>query len=412
MQLNVFTAIQMDDVDFLKEFLLLGVLPEDGLISGAIDHTRCLRFLLEEFPHLINRAYGHRFSQLREPMLTPLMEACNNFIMGRRPEDRRNGESLQSIEMLLEHGANPNLKSPFGWSPIMMAIAGEETAIEKKLLSCGANITEQEMAFCKLVSSFRIGALDESLIAIADINHITEPFGETLLCEAARKNDLPGVTRLLELGADPNVSDIKGCTPLMHAAGIEDYEWTELSVEVVKALLSAGSDPHKRRPMDGRTALALALFESHTDISELLISAGADYWDAYIQLQSYESACERTHMLPVHVSTIYYLLQNEEWDLAKKHISRLPDINGSAGYGDNPLMYYCSSGKMDCVKFLLEQGANPSVVSWRGESAVKNAVWSGHPDLIPLLINFGLNLDTRDAAFAQKLAERKRFNLF
>lgn len=65
MQLNVFTAIQMDDVDFLKEFLLQGVLPEDGLISGAIDHTRCLRFLLEEFPHLINRAYGHRLSQLR-----------------------------------------------------------------------------------------------------------------------------------------------------------------------------------------------------------------------------------------------------------------------------------------------------------------------------------------------------------
>lgn len=63
-------------------------------------------------------------------------------------------------------------------------------------------------------------------------------------------------------GADPNVSNINGQTPLMFAAYRNRFE-------LVKALLSAGADP-KAAAKDGRTALSIARERGHAAVAELL----------------------------------------------------------------------------------------------------------------------------------------------
>jgi len=93
----------------------------------------------------------------------------------------------------------------------------------------------------------------------------------------------PDVVRLLlERGADPNVSDEDGVTPLLIAAhcgsklinppsepGAEGY------VEIVKILLDSGADPN-RSSNSGYSPLHAAASFGHLAAVELLIRAGAD----------------------------------------------------------------------------------------------------------------------------------------
>ena len=74
------------------------------------------------------------------------------------------------------------------------------------------------------------------------------------------------VTALLRAGADPNVADFEGITPLMVAC-----DKGPPNIEVVKELLEAGADP-ARISKRGATALWCAAFRGSTDIVGMLLS--------------------------------------------------------------------------------------------------------------------------------------------
>lgn len=74
------------------------------------------------------------------------------------------------------------------------------------------------------------------------------------------------VKGLLAQGVEPDVSDGKGQTPLMHAAVLGD-------ILTVQALLSAGANPNSK-DRQGRTALFFAAFGGHYRIVEILLALG------------------------------------------------------------------------------------------------------------------------------------------
>ena len=78
------------------------------------------------------------------------------------------------------------------------------------------------------------------------------------------------VLDLIQAGADVNVYDSEGETPLMYAASSN-------SIDVVRVLIEAGANVNDRAD-DERTALIIAAQEGHTDMVELLIQAGADVY--------------------------------------------------------------------------------------------------------------------------------------
>lgn len=118
--------------------------------------------------------------------------------------------------------------------------------------------------------------------------------------KAAFRGDLTKMKELLAEGADPNMPDEKGLTPLMlatqkkhkdivelllsHGADINaklDYGFTALfypcmfgDVELAKLLIDNGADVNARE--DGNTPLMWAAFRGHVKIVELLLSNGAN----------------------------------------------------------------------------------------------------------------------------------------
>jgi uncharacterized protein len=92
--------------------------------------------------------------------------------------------------------------------------------------------------------------------------------GDTALHIVTRKRELDWVGFLVNKGADPNIADAKGDTPLTIAASI-GFE------EAASFMLAKGArvDSINRR---GETALAIAVQQRHPRMVELLLKAGAN----------------------------------------------------------------------------------------------------------------------------------------
>lgn len=54
------------------------------------------------------------------------------------------------------------------------------------------------------------------------------------------------------------------------------------------------------------------------------------------------------------------------------------DVNAQASNGDTVLYDASGSGNLDCIKLLLQHGANPNVASYASELPIHRAAYEGH----------------------------------
>ncbi|MCX5921983.1 MAG: ankyrin repeat domain-containing protein [Candidatus Dependentiae bacterium] len=117
----------------------------------------------------------------------------------------------------------------------------------------------------------------ENLFGIRDISH-KDLINEQLI-DAAKEGDTDRAKQLLEQGADVNLADYTGKTPLYWAA-IKGYDTT------VAELLKADADVNTADKL-GRTPLYMATWKGHEKVIAQLLAAGANVdlnQDPYAQL--------------------------------------------------------------------------------------------------------------------------------
>ncbi len=143
--------------------------------------------------------------------------------------------SRKLLELLLNNGANPNIRPEPNGLPLEVACAEGDREAAQLLLKYGAN------------------------------PNIKDNDGWTALMLACGGQDAVLVSKLLEVGADPNASDNEGWTALMNAAKTGNYD-------VVNLLLRAGADP-KPIDNDGKSAASVASANGHSTLAATLQSA-------------------------------------------------------------------------------------------------------------------------------------------
>ena len=198
----------------------------------------------------------------------------------------------EGTKTLLNHGADPNVPDNAGQIPLHLAYAAGRQDMVNRLLEAGANLEardgtgrvpiqhlhdpdddggrgehEQEARANDCGQSFRTDGQESERIQHA-VNP-ADPEGRTPLHRAAGKGSYLGVHRLLEQGADPNITDKEGRTPLHCAAGSIDGS------EAVERLLEAGADPNLSQDSRGETPLHLAVRHDNEPSVDHLLEAKA-----------------------------------------------------------------------------------------------------------------------------------------
>jgi uncharacterized protein len=183
--------------------------------------------------------------------------------------------------LLLDAGADPNdMRS--GYTPLHIltwvrkADRGEDENGAPEPVGSGSLTSEQLIR--KLVAS---GAkVNAQLAGGPSSGGRIARKGCTAFMLAADTADTPYLRLLLELGADPTITNVDGCTPLMAAAGLgtrtalEEAGTEEEALEAVEFLLGLGADINAVSN-NGDTAMHGAAFANFPKVAKYLDARGA-----------------------------------------------------------------------------------------------------------------------------------------
>ncbi len=183
---------------------------------------------------------------------------------------------------------------------------------------------------------------------------------------AVADGEIEQVKLLISEGADVNVKNSVGWTPLHYAAREGDKE-------IVSLLLAHGADVNIGGAEYNRTAAEFAMKSNHREIVQLLVSKGAD------------------------ISPLHFALYMKDETKARSLIEGGADVNRRTPYGTTPLNRAVVVGFKDIVELLIAKGANVNAKDNWDWTPLHSAVY-GHKDIVELLIAKGANVNARNGA--------------
>ena len=176
---------------------------------------------------------------------------------------------VKSVELLIERGANVELKGDPNVKCSSLIIASERGMIEivKLLLRKGkANINSKtksgQTAIYNAAALNKVNIMEYLLTKGANVNEVTH-YMYTPLMKASEKGFVDAVRCLLQNGADVGLKSKNGATALMLACGSGH-------LNVVKTLIESGKMDQSITDVHGRTAKDIAKEKKHKEIFQYL----------------------------------------------------------------------------------------------------------------------------------------------
>ena len=300
---NPNTVPASDDRDQRPVLMLAALLPD----------TRLLRALIAKGAD-VNCASGG---------ITPLLAATRDSWHGR----------AESVLTLLTNGANTQVRTAEGDTPLHGAALSEEPGVAAMLLDASASIN----------------ALNQA--------------GISPLAAACRAANWPLVKFLLERGA--KVAPTDGEPALVAAAGIADDDTTGVQLLLKQRAAVNAVDAHHRH------ALLVAATEGHEQIARALCAAGAD-----VSLADDHGSTALMEAARSGACRIVQLLAEAQ-----------PDVRARDHHGRDALTLACQSPHAhgETIRALLALGAEPKAIGSDGRSPLDHAAAAGRWDLVALL---------------------------
>jgi len=323
------------------------------------------------------------------------------------------------VKLLIGKGADVNLPTRSGTTPLMAAAKNRNVDIVKMLLKANANINAKEKRVLKetallyalsYISAKHTGKekqKDNELINLlldhgADVNAETaEQY--TVLMRALMRADFNMIKQIVDKGADVNrvtmqgnalrftlgddkktiqyilnktnnidAPTLEGNTPFMIASKIG-------ATESIKLLADAGANIHAMNKK-GQTALHLAAKAyqykgqyNRVPAIKLLIELGID---PNIRAEK-----------DTHFTALIRAAQEGYTDRAKALLEGGAEVDLHSGLGDTALMWAAQNGHVETVKLLLAHGADPNRPGFGGVTPLEHA--KEHEAVRQLLIDAG-----------------------
>jgi ankyrin repeat protein len=314
---------------------------------------------------------------------------------------------LEAIESLLKHGAEIDLYDPTDENALFAATRWSHPEIVRYLLAQGAEVNARRMSNGEtaLYEALRNRSFDILTLLTqsgADVN-LPNRSGDSPLMIASLEDDIeiieflkakgakfnspdeellfaashgyvPDVQRVLAAGAKVNQSYEGGITPLIAAA-------KNGQTAAVRALIAAGADINALDTYAHDTPLMYAIKSGHKSTILALLDAGADPTLANL------GGCT-----PLHQAATYL----DDPDIVHRLIARGDPVAAGDSIDVTPLIRAASAGHIQTLKILLDAHVPVNVQSKEGLTALMEAAMSGQADAITLLLRAGADLSIKD----------------
>uniref|UniRef100_A0A671YFU5 Ankyrin 2 n=1 Tax=Sparus aurata TaxID=8175 RepID=A0A671YFU5_SPAAU len=357
-------------------------------------------------------------------------------------------------KLLLDKRANPNARN--GFTPLHIACKKNRVKVMELLVKYGAsiqaitevsntpecNLNEQKLSF----SLNLVGVHDGSR---PGCYHMCS--GLTPIHVAAFMGHLNIVLLLLQNGASPDVSNIRGETALHMAARAGQVEvvrcllrngaivdararedQTPLHIasrlgktEIVQLLLQHMAHPDAATT-NGYTPLHISAREGQVETASVLLEAGAshslatkkgftplhvaskygslDVAKLLLQRRAPPDSAGKNGLTPLHVAAHY---DNQKVALLLLDKGASPHTMAKNGY--TPLHIAAKKNQMEIATVLLQYGAETNILTKQGVTPLHLASQEGHADMAALLISKGaqINVQTKSGLTALHLAAQE-----
>jgi ankyrin repeat protein len=352
------------------------------------------------------------------------------------------------IDRLLQAGADVTLANEYGATAMSEAAVRGNAAVIEKLLDAGADADspnpEGQTALMIVARSSNVAAAELLIARGADVNAAEQRKGQTALMWAAAQSQPQMIGVLLAHGADVNARSKEhewerhvtaeprtknmpsgGFTPLLYAArqGCRDC---------AERLLDAGADIDMTDP-DGITPLLSALLNAHFDTARLLVERGANVnkWDWWGRTPLYSavdyntiphggrpdrpSLDDTTALQSIELLLAAAANPNAQLKLFPPYRSLRMDRGADSvlDIGTTPLLRAARAADVDAMRLLLDHGALPDLPQLDGITPLMVAAGLGASgidtrgrfktedqslDAARLLLDGGADVNARDAA--------------
>ncbi len=246
-----FLMMMKDGVKRLKVPVVTDVLSKEELLGYLIAQTRQILTFFNNTAPLPRNVFKYFLDFKLKSFNNTLFFVHHLGAMNSKSKDR-----LKYINRVYRSNLNIRTSLPDieGYTPIISASEYNDSECVKTLISHGANIHPvTNMGFTVLYFAAKngnVGLIEYCLSLQVDVNQ-KDPDGQTPLYIATGvARSIASVRLLLQHGADPNIPDYSGRTPLMQASKNGDYK-------IVEELIKYSADLDRENNF-GHTALSFA----------------------------------------------------------------------------------------------------------------------------------------------------------
>ena len=323
-------------------------------------------------------------------------------------------EPIYKVIMCLKScGADPDYFDSSGWTPLRYAISLNRSPKNEFLIQ----FHDANSDICD-----PLGRVELLVRGCGANPNLEDPSGMTPLLQAVMENDLRMIKYLIQLGADPNfICAHSGKTPLSYAI-------SDNNIAITGCLIEYGANPNLCDGC-GRTALKCAIFEESYLIMELLIKTfhvDPNFFDPLgftpVRFAIFENKLRAMHDLIQLGADPFYLDPSTKSPLISAVIEDKSEfiealvlkygvnVNYYFSNGETPLIYALKRG-LGCIRQLEKLGADnlyadrylkdqnlTKVWEVSGEAIIQDANKVGHPvKFIDLGVRLSVDLMYKNA---------------
>ena len=248
--------------------------------------------------------------------------------------------SIDTVTEIIHHSADIDAVNDIGETPLLVACNTGQTEIVRLLLKLKANPTIANVdgdTSLHAAVDCNTETLQEIIDHVADVNVVNKK-GRTALLLSCFNGHMDSVTVLLEAGADPTIADEEGLSCLQAAI------YGNSSKDTLQSLIDRGAHIDARKG-NGSNALLSACGTGQLESVRFLLEAGADVFivnndGTTSLLAAVHGRCSK--------------------DILQKIMHHGVDVNAINSSSQTALLLACATGQDECVKLLLDNGADPN----------------------------------------------------